>query len=232
MAVGYNPSIVSDGLVMYLDAANIRSYSGSGVTANGLVGGIGGTLVNGTGFTSSNNGCFVFDGTNDYVDCGNFLDNPTNFTVVAWQKTSAITNVQMIVAKLVNYSYGAGWAMFVRGDIPTHGLSILLQTDGSRWIIYYCSKLINDNVWHHVAVVITNKVATALFVDGISYSILNGGGSPITTISNSVNVRIARDEANEYIFQGNIPNVQLYNRALSAQEILQNYNATKGRYGI
>lgn len=232
MAVGYNPSIVSDGLVFFLDPANIRSYSGSGVTANGLVGGIGGTLVNGVGFTSSNTGSFIFDGTNDYLDCGNFLDNPTNFTVVAWQKTSAITNVQMIVAKLVNYSSGAGWAMFVRGDIPTQGLSILLQTDGSRWIIYYCSKLINDNVWHHVAVVITNKVATALFVDGISYSILNGGGSPITTISNSVNVRIARDEANEFIFNGNISQVQLFNRALTEQEILQNFNATRFRYGI
>jgi len=232
MGIAYNTSIVTDGLVFALDAANSRCYSGSGITVNGLISGTGGTLVNGVGFTSSNNGSFIFDGTNDYVDCGNFLDNPTNFTVVAWQKTSAITNVQMIVAKLVNYSSGAGWAMFVRGDIPTHGLSILLQTDGSRWIIYYCSKLINDNVWHHVAVVITNKVATALFVDGISYSILNGGGSPITTISNSVNVRIARDEANEFIFNGNISQVQLFNRALTEQEILQNFNATRFRYGI
>jgi hypothetical protein len=229
MGTKYNPTVVRDGLVYYIDAANTRSYSGSGLTVNGLVG-IGGTLVNGVGFTSSNNGSFIFDGTNDYVDCGNFLDNPTNFTVVAWQKTSAITNVQMIVAKLVNYSSGAGWAMFVRGDIPTQGLSILLQTDGSRWIIYYCSKLVNDNNWHHVAVVITNKVATALFVDGISYSILNGGGGPITTISNSVNVRIARDEANEFIFNGNISQVQLFDRALTAQEVLQNYNATKKRY--
>ena len=65
MAVGYNPSIVSDGLVFYIDAANSRCYSGSGITVNGLLGGIGGTLVNGVGFTSSNNGSFIFDGTND-----------------------------------------------------------------------------------------------------------------------------------------------------------------------
>ena len=230
MGLKHHPRIVTDGLVYYLDAANPRCYSGSGLTANALIGGIGGTLVNGVGFGSTNSGSFTFDGTNDYIDCGNFLDNPTDFTVIAWQKTSAITNVQMIVAKLVNYSSGAGWAMFVRGDIPTQGLSILLQTDASRWIIYYCSKLVNDNNWHHVAAVITNKVVTALFVDGISYSILNGGGSPITTISNSINVRIARDEANEYIFQGNISQAQIYNRALTAQEILQNYNATKMRY--
>ena len=232
MGIKSGPRVVKDGLVFSLDAAVSRSYSGSGLTAYGLVGGIGGTLVNGVGFTSTNRGYFSFDGTNDYIDCGNFLDNPTDFTAIAWQKTSAVTNVQMIVAKLVNYSSGAGWAMFVRGDIPTQGLSVLLQTDGSRWIIYYCSKLVNDNNWHHIAAVITNKVVTALYVDGISYSISIGAGSPITTINNSVNVRIARDEANEYIFQGNISNVQLYNRALTAQEILQNYNAMKRRYGL
>jgi hypothetical protein len=230
MGVKSGPRVVKDGLVFSLDAAVSRSYSGSGLTAYGLVGGIGGTLVNGVGFTSTNGGYFSFDGTNDYIDCGNFLDNPSDFTVIAWQKTSAVTNIQFIVAKLVNYSSGAGWGMFVRGDIPTQGLSFILQTDGSRWIVYYCSKLINDNTWHHVSAVITNKVVTGLYVDGISYAILSGAGSPITTISNSVNVRIARDEANEYIFQGNIPNVQLYNRILTAQEILQNYNATKGRY--
>ena len=230
MGLKHHPRVVTDGLIYYLDAANPRCYSGSGLTANALIGGIGGTLVNGVGFGTTNNGLFTFDGTNDYIDCGNFLDNPTDFTVIAWQKTSAITNVQMIVAKLVNYSSGAGWAMFVRGDIPTQGLSILLQTNFSNWIVYYCSKLVNDNIWHHCAAIITNKIVTGFYVDGISYSILNGSGGTIGSISNAVNVRIGRDEANEYIFQGNISQAQIYNRALTAQEILQNYNATKMRY--
>ena len=66
MGIDYNNIIVSDGLVFYIDAANPRCYSGTGLTANGLVGGIGATLINGVGFTSSNNGSFIFDGTNDY----------------------------------------------------------------------------------------------------------------------------------------------------------------------
>jgi hypothetical protein len=229
MGIAYNTSIVTDGLVFALDAANPRCYSGSGITVNGLVG-IGGTLVNGVGFTSANSGSFTFDGTNDYIDCGNFLDNPTNFTVVAWQKTSASTNVQMMVAKLVNYANGAGWGMFVRGDIPIQGLYFILQTNGSNWIVYYCNKLINDNNWHHCAAIITNKVVTGFYVDGISYSILNGSQGTISSVGNAVNVRIGRDEANEYIFNGSISNTLLYDRALSAQEIKQNYNATKKRY--
>ena len=230
MGLKHHPRVVTNGLVYYLDAANTRCYSGSGITANALIGGIGGTLVNGVGFGTTNNGSFTFDGTNDYIDCGNFLDNPTDFTVIAWQKTSSSTNVQMMVAKLVNYSSGAGWGMFVRGDIPTQGLSFILQTNFSNWIVYYCSKLVNDNIWHHCAAIITNKIVTGFYVDGISYSILNGSGGTLGSISNAVNVRIGRDEANEYIFNGNISNTAIYNRALTAQEVLQNYNATKKRY--
>ena len=60
MGISAGPSGVSDGLVFQLDAANLRSYSGSGNTANGLVAGIGGTLVNGVGFGSTSNGFFIF----------------------------------------------------------------------------------------------------------------------------------------------------------------------------
>jgi len=67
MGLAHSPSIIADGLVFYLDAANTRSYSGSGLTVNGLVGGIGGSLVNGVGFTSSNNGSFIFDGSDDGI---------------------------------------------------------------------------------------------------------------------------------------------------------------------
>ena len=68
MGISAGPNSVSNGLVFQLDAANLRSYSGSGNTANGLVSGIGGTLVNGVGFTSSNSGSFIFDGTDDYIN--------------------------------------------------------------------------------------------------------------------------------------------------------------------
>lgn len=230
MAISYNVRPLTDGLVYYLDAANPRCYAGTGNTAFDLKGSAVSTLVNGTGFSSTQNGYFSFDGTNDYIDCGNFLDNPTDFTIIAWQKTSATTNIQMIVAKLVNYSSGAGWAMWTQS--PTYGLAVVVQTNASNWKVYYSAKFTNDGFWHHCAAVITNKIVTGFYVDGVSYSISVTSGGTISTISNAVNVRIGRDEANEYIFQGNISQAQLYNRALSAVEIRQLYNATKGRYGL
>ena len=229
MGLKHHPRVVTNGLVMYVDAANPRSYSGSGLTVNGLVGGIGGTLVNGVGFGSTNNGSFVFDGTNDYIDCGNFADNLTDFTVIAWQKTSKTSSQQMVVAKLVNYSSGAGWALITRPD--SLGVSFLLQTNGSIWWVYSSNKIATDDTWHHIAASITNKVTTGLYVDGISYPVSSQGSGTIGSISNSVSVRIGRDEANEYFYQDNISQAQIYNRALTAQEVLQNYNATKRRYG-
>ena len=68
MGIISGANLIDNGLVYSLDAANFRSYSGSGLTSNALVGGIGATLVNGVGFTSANNGSFIFDGTNDYID--------------------------------------------------------------------------------------------------------------------------------------------------------------------
>jgi len=88
MGTSYNANIVTDSLVLCLDAANPRSYPGSGTTWYDLSGnGHNGTLVNGVGFNSGERGSMIFDGTNDYIDYGNFLDDPTDFTVVAWQKT-------------------------------------------------------------------------------------------------------------------------------------------------
>lgn len=63
------PNIVTDGLVLYLDAANTKSYPGSGTTWNDLSGnGNNGTLINGYIFNSIGNGNLVFDGSNDYVN--------------------------------------------------------------------------------------------------------------------------------------------------------------------
>jgi hypothetical protein len=224
MGVKAGPKVVKDGLIFALDAAVSRSYSGSGNTANGLIGGIGGTLVNGTGFSSINNGSFFFDGTNDYIDCGNILDSPADLTVIVWHTGS--TFLRMLVAKLVNYNSGAGWAFY----LETSRLTFLSQTNGSNYGYYYSTVQAIKSGWNHSVVTLVNQVPVAFYVSGIGYTVRPANVGTVTSISNSVNLRIGRDEANEYFFNGNIAQVSIYNRALSAQEVLQNYNATKGRY--
>ena len=68
MALGHSPQIVRDGLVLYLDAANPKSYPGSGTTFDLTKNSNNGSLINGVGFTDTDNGAFIFDGVNDYIN--------------------------------------------------------------------------------------------------------------------------------------------------------------------
>ena len=109
MAIAYNTSIVTDGLVFALDAANSRCYSGSGITFDGLIGGIGGTLVNGVGFSSANNGSFFFDGTNDYIvspSDSSYAFGANDFTVSAWFKSSDKSRYSNIFNLYENNNFG------------------------------------------------------------------------------------------------------------------------------
>ena len=235
MAVGYNPSIVSDGLVFYLDAANRRSYSGAGLTANGLVGGIGGTLVNGVGFTSSNNGYFSFDGTNDFINITtDVLDIGTsNFSVSVWFKTSATQMGSLIANQVSN-----GWNGF---NFQVNGGGYILPTvdwgNSQQYGALSSSTAYNDNVWREVTFVMNGATVSnwKLYINGVQVSATLEGGS-VSTISgsgigNTVPLTIGYRTFGNY-FLGQIGVTKIYNRALTEQEILQNFNATRFRYGI
>ena len=235
MGLAHSPSIISDGLVFYLDAANRRSYSGSGNTANGLVGGIGGTLVNGVGFTSSNNGLFSFDGTNDYINIAtDVLDIGTsNFSVSVWFKTNAAQN-QSLLANQVNN----GWNGFNFGINSFGNLTPTVDWGSSQqYGALQSASTYNDNVWRLATFVMNgatvsnwklyiNGVQVSAPLEGTSVSTISGSG-----ISNVIPLTIGYRTAGSY-FSGQIGVTKIYNRTLSEQEILQNYNATRKRFGL
>jgi hypothetical protein len=221
MAVGYNPSIVSDGLVFFLDAANTRSYSGSGVTANGLVGGIGGTLVNGVGFTSSDNGYFSFDGTNDYMDCGYnaLINNATQWTFECWYKSSSINTEGMLFSTFTNTPSNLGY------HIEIFQSKLMLQIWPAS--TYTQSTItLSNNIWYQL-IVTYNSGLVSYYVKGES-----AGTASYTFTSSSANLLIGKWPTNNYYLNGQLASVRFYNRALTQQEILQNFNATRFRYGI
>ena len=107
MGISAGPNGVSDGLVFQLDAANLRSYTGTGLTANGLVSGIGGTLVNGVGFGTTVGGTFVFDGVDDYIYIPSITSIIGDFTVGVWFFTTATTDANF--KRLVDLNYATGF---------------------------------------------------------------------------------------------------------------------------
>ena len=218
MALQHHPRIVSNGLIMYIDAANTRSYSGSGNTALGLITGIDGTLVNGVGFTSANNGAFTFDGSNDYINFGNSSSvQQSSGTLSAWAKAS---------------SPGGGY----RGIIAKQGAYGLFYTDSVLVAYDWAADAprstginIADNTWKNVVLTYQSGVSngTRIYINGVSVL------TTTITILNQINNLFGGAEANASQYAAcSVSSFNMYNRVLTAQEILQNYNATKKRFGL
>jgi len=236
MGLDHSPLIATDGLVFYLDAANIRSYSGSGLTVNGLVG-IGGTLINGVGFTTSNSGSFFFDGTNDYINV------PNGFT--SFFKSNDYWSVDLWVKLL---SQTAGEPVLISAG-PTIGYFDLFLEVANNAIYFAAGRgastgyIQNQNVSNTLGYNLATNYFNIVFIKNgftTGYVYVNSINIPMTTsgsgLSSMPNInedlRIGTFKQSGFELHGNIGHVKIYNRALSASEIVQNYNATKRRYGL
>ena len=226
------PRIVTNGLVLNLDAARQNSYAGSGTTWTDLSGnGNTGTLVNGVGYVGSNGGALVFDGVDDYVSSTLFLNTITNVTLQCWVNiaTTSLKGAFIKVGGGVNgYAIGVG-ASGSSDTFDTTGNQISALFPGIRWIptgVNY------GTGWKFVTLTLGATSIPTIYLNSTligSYS----GTNPITPTAGSY---IGRNVGDESIvaraFTGNIPQVSIYNRALSAAEISQNFQALRGRYGV
>jgi hypothetical protein len=243
MSFSHSPRIVTDGLVLCLDAANPQSYPGSGTSWADLSGnGNTGTLINGPTFNSGNSGSIVFDGSNDYVNCGNSttLQLTSAITIDIWLKVDTASNFTTAAAK----SNGAtgGWTIQLRSLVNewrfwvNFGVSVLGNGTNNGW--YYASypKNWDDNRWHNFVGIWDGDIKTVkVYVDGIQGT-FNAGGNPSGESNNignyNGNVVIGSETGGNNPFDGNISSFKSYNRALSASEVLQNYEAVKSRFGL
>ena len=222
------PNIVRDGLVLALDAANTKSYPGSGTTWYDLSGNSNsGTLYNGLTFSSNFLRTLDFDGTNDYIDLGSDITiSPANqgWTAVYVFNTDDATTLQHFNSA-ENDEFNANWLALLS--------SYLAVWDRTQNIWKYGSTQFSSNTWYHIAFVQESGTSMQFYVNGVP----EGGNHTSFAWSSSKSALITRyvgryEYAGSYgrYFNGEIPVVQMYNRALSASEVLQNYNATKGRF--
>jgi hypothetical protein len=217
-----NP-VVTTGLQLYLDAGNASSYSGSGTAWNDLSGNSrNGTLTNGPTYSVTNGGSIVFDGTDDFVQCSGSL-TVTAATFVTWIRR--------------NGNQGQYDGILFSRATNTTGMNLQVSNQiGYTWndafntYSWQSGLTVPDLTWCMIAVSVTNTAATAYLCQT----------SGITTATNTVNhasslindIKIARDEFSTRYFTGNIAIAQLYNIALSADQISQNFAADRGRFGV
>jgi hypothetical protein len=208
------PKIVTNGLVLSLDAADKNSYPGSGTTWSDLSGNNNtGSLTNSPTFNSANGGNLQF-ATNTYINLGNPTSlNILSYTVAAWAKSNTFTNYQNIIFK------GTG----------TGNYGIAINSSGD-WTFQPVGTFIGDtfslNTWNYF-VGTSNGTQVTAYRNG-----LQKRQTTISPTNDGTVVTVGADTVNSRYFNGSIALVQMYNRALSATEITQNYNAQKSRFGL
>jgi len=233
MGLAHSPSIVIDGLRFCLDAANTKSYPGSGTTWTDISGkNHDGTLTNGPTFSSDNGGCIVFDGANDHIgmlgtatDLG-INDTSSSFSFSVWFKTGVTSEKYM----------------FDNFDGNTQDISCRL--DGGKLELYLRGSsggIVNAvrygsytlNAWNNAVYNFDSSTSPDTFtayVNGINTGTSTSHFSG--NFESGSNFRIGMRPAGGGQFSGRIACAMLYNKSLTEAEVKQNYNALKGRFGL
>lgn len=219
MSLYHSPSIATDGMILCLDAANIKSYPGSGAAWTDLSG----NNNNSTNYNSStynSSGYFTFDGTNQYFEGGSINFSTTAITFASWfRQLSNPSNFTQIIG-----SATASGAIYIAPNSSNVFGQLSFVTNGNKGT---GNTTIPLNVWKHITVTWETGSTIKLYING-TFSRQSAAFTDTITITSH---RIASYAAGGYL-NCDVSNASIYNRALTAEEIQQNFNALRGRYGI
>ena len=245
MSTLYSPSIVTDRLVLHLDAANKKSYPGSGDSWYDRSG-------NGYNFTSINgptysNGAFVFDGSNDYFHSPYSTTTTDNFhwtpdgsvgsdtmTYEVWYKTSE-TDGGLVLSHPWNGNGQYNILIYSSGTVNVHSYN-------GNFSYSYTGSGLNDGSWHSVTLCL-DSTTLAVYDDGeLRASVSHGRTGGAGTVGNSANLRLVLMSLYPYgggwgghtgfSVDGELAITRIYQKTLTAAEVLQNFNSTKSRFGL
>jgi hypothetical protein len=221
-------NIVTDGLVLNLDAGWYNSYPATGTVWTDLSNeGNNGTLINGVGFSTDGQGSLSFDASDDYVNCGtdsSFNFGTGNFNVSCWIKTSSTSGSDWmgVVSKYNNNTSTGLWI-----QLNPSNRFIGFGWDGGTY--HTSTTSVANGEWRYVSCQRTGAESVEIYVDGVLVS--TGIGANKSSDS-SVSLDVGRIDISGRYFNGNIADVQIYGQSLTAGQILQNFNTQKYRFGL
>ena len=228
MAFFYSPNVVTDGLVFAVDAANKKSYPGSGTTWTDLIAGVNGSLINGPTYSSSNCGLIITDGSDDAINFDSFASSfpVLEGTVCVFVKLTNLSGDADLIASLrVNSSNNI--------EIYQHTGYIRLKykAGGTTKEISISTSSFSTSSFYMLTLTFSssgNKVEA--YVNGVSQgsatSLGTWSGTPVDWGFAANTSTLGNNQAMQ------LSSSRVYNRALSVSEVLQNYNALKGRFGL
>lgn len=223
MALVYSPSIVRNGLVFAVDAADRNSYPATGTTWYDLSGrNKNGVLTNGPTFSSANGGCIVLDGVDDYVNITNVYDFSTSnaVTVEIWAKstTPVWNDYGFLVSKRDQF--------IIHPQLSSTEVNFYVNTANGWQSTTITPASINN--WACYTLTYNAGVLSA-YINAVLGSSTSVGA---TLSSDTGDTTIGKDDSISRYFYGSVASTRLYNRALPQAEITQNYNAVKSRFGL
>ena len=233
------PDTITDNLIFSFDVANRKSYPATGTAITDLSGNnSNGVLTNGTLFDSSNNGNLQFDGLDDYIELGSIdsthplsLNNQENLTWEFWFKpTNSGDSYQRVIDKSNGGNGASGWVILVNHN-PTSTKRLSLFINGNSIFDYFGDDGYQYDEWNHIMI-------TKGSIYGWQYKLYNNGNLITTENDKSTafpttttNCRIGTwNHSTGREFKGNLGLINIYQKTFEADEVLQNYNATKRRY--
>ena len=226
-------AIITDGLTLNLDAGFLPSYPRNGTTAYNLGNSIDGTLTNTPSFSSDNGGTWRFDGTDEYISLGpsnNIGWDVDNLTLEVWIKSADTGGGSNQWCAFIGTRYGKD--IQIGRYSNGRNLGILATTNNSNINLPDSGVEVFDQQWHHCICVFDEGIFY-VYVDGIleqTYS--NRAGQSLTPSNSTFGVGGSPHPSSPRFFDGDIPIARIYNKSLSATEVLQNYNAQKSRFGL
>ena len=228
MAIFYNSRTITDGLVLCLDAGNTKSYPGSGTTWTDLSGnGNNGTLTNGPTYNSANGGSLVFDGVDDYAEVpttssiNDCLSGDFAYELWTFPKTNGFEFGKIFAKGAFQQSTGFNGLRYRTSDFNT---AWQFNTNNESLTLF----TLPPNIWYHLVITRSGTTLSGYLNGNITSSYTTsfnfGGNFPLRISANSQGTPDTTSQ--------NLPVFRQYNRALSASEVSQNFNALKGRYGL
>jgi len=227
---GFVPSIVTDGLVVHLDAGNSASYPGSGATWFDLITNSNNGTISGATYDSANGGSLSFDGMNDGVSVPGTNLSLNQMTISSWNYSTNYNQNGFMFEKTTNGTVNTQYSLFYNA---TGNNAIYYRTFGlssQDLFVDTTTAGVVNNQWNNIVATFDGS-QKKIYVNGVLRATQNVTG---TVTQNSTGLAYIGIYGNfgGYPFNGNIASTQIYNKALTASEITQNFDALKGRYGL
>lgn len=254
MSLGHGANVVTNGLVLYLDAANVKSYPGAGTSWNDLSGNNRNGLINDSPVINSNS--FTFDGVDDSISFPGLVDlSDTNVVTISfWCKLNSYVETVggaggILLEATDNYNNSTvGFLIVVsddgagfNGDFP---VTLGIKGDAEYNVYGYDKNSVNDLQWHHWTCIFnkgvngTNPIESEFYIDGVYKPVTSFPDEAVPLRQDNTNnfgettFYIGGRQGTSFNLDFDLGTFSIYNRKLSAAEIQQNFNALLGRYGV